>query len=204
MNKHEKQSRKKYDKLASRYDDSWDGKMSAKFKQKIIETAQVKDGDVVLDVGCGIGTLIKGLKQKAANVKAYGIDISPQMIEECKKRYLDINFAVSSGEQLNFEDNSVDLVTICCVLHHLHNPHNFFKEIYRILKPNGVLIINDINLPVVIRQLFNWIFSPLYNAGDNKIFSHRKLKKLTQKHGFEIAYTYKKGTMQIVCGKKIN
>jgi ubiquinone/menaquinone biosynthesis C-methylase UbiE len=193
---------RKYDKIASKYDKSWDGRMSAKFKQKIFEIAKLKDGDKVLDVGCGNGTLLNLLKQKA-DISPYGIDISPNMISQCKSKYPDYNFSVSSGEQLPFNDNTFDMVTTCCVLHHFDNANNFFKEAYRVLKPNGKIIVNDIKMPLILKPFFDYIFSPLYRAGDNKLFTAHKLKNLVTINGFVIKKFYKKGLMQIICATRI-
>ena len=58
MNKNEKLSIKKYDSIANVYDKTFDGKLTAKFKKKILELCEVLAGDKVLDVGCGNGSLI--------------------------------------------------------------------------------------------------------------------------------------------------
>jgi len=202
MNKHEKDSLKKYDSIAQSYDTSLDGKFTAQFKQKMLELCPLSDGDSVLDVGCGNGRLINNLAQKNA-IKAYGVDISPQMIRECRARYENIDFQVSNGEQLPFDDNSFDTVIICCVLHHLHNPKGFFLEVYRVLKAGGTLIVGEPCFPIIARLFTDWIISPLLKAGDNKLFSHKKLKGFFIENGFEITQVHKKGIIQIVTGQKI-
>ena len=89
MNKNEKNSMMKYDKIAADYDSSFDGRFTIKFKNKILELIKVSDGDVILDVGCGNGSLIHQIS-KMGDIAAYGIDVSPNMIAECRKRYSDI------------------------------------------------------------------------------------------------------------------
>ncbi|MCL2797125.1 MAG: methyltransferase domain-containing protein [Firmicutes bacterium] len=202
MNKHEKNSIKKYDSIAQSYDNSPEGRFTAKFKAKVLELCPVSDGDKVLDVGCGNGDLINAFSQKG-DITAFGVDISPNMIAECRARYSDISFEVSSGEVLDFADGSLDTVTICCVLHHLHNAQNFVKEAHRVLKSGGILIIAEPWFPWGLRHLTDWIFSPLVRAGDNKIFSHKRLKRLVTDGGFEIADIYKKGVVQIVKARKV-
>jgi ubiquinone/menaquinone biosynthesis C-methylase UbiE len=201
MNNNEKYSIKKYDQLASDYDSSSDGKFTAKYKAKVLEICNVSDGDGVLDVGCGNGSLINEISQKS-EIKAYGIDISPNMIKECRKRYGGINFEISNGEGLNFEGDSFDVLTICCVLHHLNNPQKFFWEANRVLKAGGTLIVAELWLPFGIRQLADYIVFPLLRAGDNKIFTHKGLKQLFCNNGFAIAEIYKKGLMQVIRGRK--
>ncbi|MDR2720140.1 MAG: class I SAM-dependent methyltransferase [Nitrososphaerota archaeon] len=189
--------------MAQNYDSTFDGKFTVKFKRKILEFCKISDGDTILDVGCGNGSLINEINQKG-NVKAYGIDISPNMIKECRKLYNNSNivFEVSTGEDMPFCDNVFNMLIICCVLHHLNNPKNFFKQAHRVLKRGGVLIVGEPWFPWGVRQLTNWIVSPLIKAGDNKLFSHEKLKHLFTDNGFEIMEIYKKGTIQIIKGRK--
>ena len=201
MNKYEKQSAKAYDKKAKEYDNTWDGRMTLQFRSKILEMISVKSGDKVLDMGCGNGSLIKSIKQ-LADINACGIDISPEMINECKQRYSDITFSLSSGEKLDFDDNTFDMIVTSCVLHHLDQPRNFFAEAHRILKPNGKLVVADIYFNAFLRPFFNYVFSPLYRAGDNKLIGHKKLKRFYLENGFAIKETFKKGVKQIVVGEK--
>jgi len=58
MNNNEKHSIEKYNLIAESYDESFDGKFSARYKEKMLELIKVSTGDRVLDVGCGNGSLI--------------------------------------------------------------------------------------------------------------------------------------------------
>jgi len=202
MSKYEKQSIKKYDELAANYDNTFDGKFTAKFKVKILELCEVADGERVLDVGCGNGSLIFAISQKA-DIEAYGIDISPKMIDECKAQYEGINFEVTNGERLPFEDESLDNVIICCSLHHLDNPLQFIAEAKRVLKQGGTLIIGEPWFPIGIKQFCDWILFPLMKSGDNKTFTHKRLKRIISDGGFDISKVHKKGSIQIVTAKRL-
>lgn len=201
MNKNEKHSIRKYNNIATNYDKSFDGRFTAKFKSKMFELCTVSEGDKVLDVGCGNGSLINAIKQKG-NIKVYGIDISPEMIKECRGRYKNIEFQISRAEETPFVDSHFDIVIICCVLHHLHDPKKFFQEAHRILKTNGTLIIGEPHFLLPVRKFIDWIVSPLLQAGDNKLFSHEKLKSLFSENGFLVTEVYKKGFVQTIVGKK--
>jgi ubiquinone/menaquinone biosynthesis C-methylase UbiE len=201
MNRNEKYSKANYDKIAHNYDDTFDGKFTKSYKAIISAMVTLQNGDCVLDVGCGNGSLIAAIS-KNAEVKAFGVDLSPKMIDECKKRYPHISFKVSSGELLPFDNNAFDCVTMCCVLHHLHTPETFFVEANRILKPGGTLIIGEPWMPVVIRQITDYIVSPLLRAGDNKLFSHKRFKSLFTANGFTIETVFRKEFKQIIAAKK--
>jgi ubiquinone/menaquinone biosynthesis C-methylase UbiE len=201
MNRNEKYSKENYDKIAHNYDDTFDGKFTMSYKAIISDMITPQNGDYILDVGCGNGSLIAEISKKA-EVAAFGVDISPKMIDECQKRYPGISFKVSSGELLPFDDNTFDCVTMCCVLHHLHTPEAFFVEANRILKSGGTLVIGEPWMPAVVRQITDYIVSPLLRAGDNKLFTHKRFKSLFASNGFAIETVFRKEFKQIVAAKK--
>ncbi|MCL2135811.1 MAG: class I SAM-dependent methyltransferase [Candidatus Bathyarchaeota archaeon] len=201
MNKNEKYSLKKYNSIADKYNQTADGKFTAKFQKELLKHITVITGDKVLDVGCGNGNLLYAISCKA-KIQAYGIDLSPNMIKECQKKYKDIIFRVSNGEKIAFDNNTFDTLTICCDLHHLYNANNFVKEAKRVLKQDGYLVIGEPWLPWGIRQITDWIVSPLMKSGDNKIFSHQRLQQLIVSNGFEIVEFYKNDFKQIIKARK--
>ena len=203
MNRNEKNSIRKYDSIAHHYDLTFEGKFTARYKQKILELCEVPDGGRVLDVGCGNGSLINAIRQKG-KMDAYGIDISPNMIEECRKRYDGMHFEVSSGEEIGLSDGCFDVVIICCVLHHLHDPQKFFEEAYRVLKRGGILIVGEPWNPLPIKQVMDYVLSPLLRAGDNKTFTRKRLRRLFHENGLTIQPdSYEKDFMQIIKAKKM-
>ena len=202
MNKNEKNSIRKYDQIALNYDSTFEGRFTARYRQKILELFESPDGGKVLDVGCGNGSLLSAIRHKYG-VEAYGIDISPNMIEECRKKYNGIRFEVSTGEEIGFADKTFDAVTICCVLHHLHDPQNFFSEAHRVLKHGGILIVGEPWNPFPVKQIMDYILSPLLRAGDNKTFTRKRLRRLFAENGFTVLPdSYDKDFMQIIKAKK--
>jgi ubiquinone/menaquinone biosynthesis C-methylase UbiE len=68
---------------------------------------------------------------------AYGIDISNKMIDEARQKYPKITFEAQSCYPLQIEDDSVDVITVCCAFHHFENPQRFVNDCKRVLKDNG-------------------------------------------------------------------
>lgn len=201
MKKFAKLSQVKYDKKAPKYDKTIDGHYTAKFKKKLLETISVSDGEKVLDVGCGNGTLISGIS-RLAKIHAFGVDISPKMIDECRVRHPHIDFQVSVADELPFDDNEFDVVTMCCVLHHLDEPQKFFAEVRRILKPGGRLIVSDPWYPPPLKQFAEWVVFPIHNAGDKQLFTRSEFKKFFLENDFSITGTYQRGNVQTIISTK--
>ena len=200
-NRNERYSIRKYDSIANKYDKSRDGKYTAKFRRIILDMCDVKNGDKVLDVGCGNGSLLNEINRKT-RIKGFGVDISPNMVEICRQRYTNFNFKIASGEEMQFDNSSFDMIITCCALHHMYNPINFINEAHRILKKGGVLIVGEPLFPPGIRHFFDAAIAPLLQAGDNKLFSHKQLIMLFTENGFTISRIYKQGFKQIIAAAK--
>jgi Methylase involved in ubiquinone/menaquinone biosynthesis len=107
----------------------------------------VKEGEKVLDIGCGNGRLFQILKDK--NIEYTGIDFSKNLIELAKKKYPEGNFLVANALNLPFKENTFDKVFLIAVLHHIPSKElrsQVLKEAKRVLKPQGLLILTVWNL----------------------------------------------------------
>ena len=115
----------------------------------IIQKANVKTGNIVLDIGCGTGFLSLGVaKAVGKNGKVIDIDISEEMMKKAKKNlseagFSNVEFRVGDAENIPLENDSVDSVVGNMVLHHCPNPEFAIKEMVRVLKPNGRLVLAD-------------------------------------------------------------
>lgn len=86
MDKKTAQSIKNYNKIASCYDETFDGKFTRGFKTELSKIIHLDSGYRVLDVACGNGALLKLLSDRA-KIQAYGVDISENMIKEAQSRH---------------------------------------------------------------------------------------------------------------------
>jgi len=128
--------KKEYNSIAS----SWRQKVwvhDSDFKNRIAKFANVRKDRTLLDVGIGAGDLTSLFRAKFIT----GVDISHAMLNECKKLHPDYKLILGDAEKLPFEDNSFDIV--CCrnLLQNFDNPTRAFKEMVRVLKREGNLVV---------------------------------------------------------------
>lgn len=124
---------------------------------------RAKDGDRVLDFGCGDGSLLDLFSGK--NIEYFGVDVSEKFIEMARRKY-NRNYAkfqrTSSFERLPFPDNYFNIVYSIAVFHHLPSEKHRKKvaaELHRILKPGGYIIATVWNLwqrKYIKNILSNW------------------------------------------------
>lgn len=91
----------------------------------------------ILDVGCGTGTMLTHL---ASYGQAQGVDIDEEAVGYCRERGL-VDVRLGSAETLPFEDNSFDLVTALDVVEHLDDDAAALREIRRVLRPGGKVLL---------------------------------------------------------------
>ena len=133
-----------------------------------IQNAKLKEGDWLLDLGCGNGVdVFKAARELNGTGKAVGIDRLPEMIEKANairdKRHFDnADFVVSDIDNINLPDNTFDVVISNCVINLLEDKEKVYREIFRVLKPGGRVSISDI---IQIKQLpKNILADPIFHA----------------------------------------
>ena len=108
----------------------------------------LKPGMKLLDCGCGPGSLTIDFAEIVTPGEAVGIDFQPHQIElahslAARRKVGNIRFEVGNIYDLPFKDNEFDAAWLCTVVMHLERPMEALKEVYRVLKPGGVIAITD-------------------------------------------------------------
>lgn len=195
------QSRAAYNQIASHYDTSMEGRYTRFHIRELADTVDPRDGDVVLDVACGNGTLLRELSKKA-NIQANGLDIAENMIRAAKMRCPDMNFTVGPCCPLAWRDESVDVITTCCAFHHFDQPQEFVDECMRVLKKGGKAFVADPNYGALLRFFANHIWLPLSKSGDVRVYSPKELALFFHRAGFQDVQVYTKGKGLFLRAKK--
>lgn len=147
--------------------------------------------DSVLDLGCGNGILLDSLLPRDG--VTIGIDCSESMLQECKKKLSNkarlADLRLGYMEHLPVGDETVDRAIAYMSLHHVPNPPEALKEVWRVLRPGGQLILvdlikhdqefmrtdfADIWLGFEAQQLNRWLTSCGFNALDSKPVGKKK------------------------------
>jgi len=130
-------------------------------RDETVRLAQVKPGDCVLEVGCGTGTLTLAAKRQAGpSGKVFGIDIIPGMIDVSQRKAAqakeDITFQLGSIDDIPFPANEFDVVMCSFMIFHMSEVtmRKGIMEAYRVLKPQGRLLVLDLALPTQPLQRF--------------------------------------------------
>jgi len=117
-------------------------------RKNILKEVGVKPGFQALDYGCGPGGYIIPLADLVGESgKIYALDIHPSAIRKVqgiasKKQLANVE-TILSDCQTGLPDNTLDVVLLYDVFHHLSDPDVVLKELHRVLKPDGILSFTD-------------------------------------------------------------
>jgi ubiquinone/menaquinone biosynthesis C-methylase UbiE len=123
------------------------------FKRRLLDHAKVKDGERVLDLACGTGTLAIDTKARAPGAKVAALDADPAILERARRKAeqagADIDFTEGLSTELPYENRTFDVVLNTLFFHHLTDEAkaDSAEEIWRVLKPGGRLLMADWGSP---------------------------------------------------------
>ncbi|SFD15560.1 bifunctional demethylmenaquinone methyltransferase/2-methoxy-6-polyprenyl-1,4-benzoquinol methylase UbiE [Algibacter pectinivorans] len=123
-----------------------------KWRKKVVKMVKEANPDSILDIATGTGDLAINLAETNAS-RIVGFDISSGMLEIGKqkvtKKGLDskIEMVLGDSENMPFDDNSFDAITVAFGVRNFETLENGLKEIYRVLKPNGTFVILETSMP---------------------------------------------------------
>jgi len=181
----------------------------------------IKNKDEILDIGCGIGRLLEII---TGEINYTGIDNSEGQLQRARGRHQGRNFLLAEATNLPFEKDSFDKVFLISLLHHLPGRElrvKTIKEAYRVLKPNGLLLLSVWRpksfivvksilkysfLKAIGKSQFDWfdVIIPWAGGGTARYYHLFKLAELIgliKNQGFKIIES---GVVKSESGKRAN
>ena len=117
--------------------------------QEMVTLADLRDGQRVLDVGCGTGNLLRTIGRQHPGTELVGLDPDPKALARARRKTrragLTVRLDQGFAQELPYPDGSVDRVFSSLMLHHLDTPSKdaLLAEVRRVLRPDGLLVLAD-------------------------------------------------------------
>ncbi len=139
--------------VASNYDvmnDLMSLGMHRLWKKRFVEIMDIKENEIILDVGSGSGDIASEILKENLPTKLYLLDLNQEMLSEGKKRLKkdkNIKYFIGNAEKLNFESNFFDKYAISFCLRNVTEYLQSIREAYRVLKPGGKYCCLEFSTP---------------------------------------------------------
>ena len=203
---YKKMSIKEFTKAARNYESDHAGiyNMCKKDYPDVLEELEKEQFLELLDAGCGPAPMITLLSEKYPDRHYTGLDLTPAMIEQAKKKNIsNAEFVVGDCENFPFEDNSFDAIICVNSFHHYPNPQAFFNSVKRCLRKGGRLILRDMtsNNKFIV-WIVNKIELPLANIcghGDVKMATRKTVIECCKKAGLKVEKIEVRKGMRMHC-----
>lgn len=158
----------------------------------------------VLDYCCGTSILFPHILKRYKDAKYVGIDLSAGMLDVGQRRfsrYKNFRALQQDAENLRFKDASFDTVIARGALHHLPDPLKGVKEIHRVLKKDGILLISDPVSNTIVKMMRSLLYklSSHFSKG-HRSFTRAELKSLLKNGGFDVKKTRRFGLLAFPFG----
>jgi ubiquinone/menaquinone biosynthesis C-methylase UbiE len=106
--------------------------------EHIVEYSGVTAASTVLEVGCGTANHLAAIRRGGAT--CYGVDPSAQMLQKAAERPEKLDLGQGTAEELDFPDQTFDLIMSVDVIHYIREPSRYFERAFAALKPGGRIV----------------------------------------------------------------
>ncbi len=148
-----------FDQIAAHYDMTNDvltlGQVRV-WRAAMVSALEITPGKRILDVACGTGTSTAAYARAGADVT--GVDFSEGMLSVARTRHTGLDFRQGDATALDFPTHSFDAVTVSYGLRNIENPAKALREMRRVTRPGGSLVIAEFSTPTfaLFRALYHF------------------------------------------------
>ena len=178
-------ARRTFDRWAGSYERDPFSRWIAGQQREAIEALGLDEDDRLLDVGCGTGAAVRAAAELVE--RAVGLDLSPNMLAEARKRATGLpaaEFVEGDSENLPFDDGEFTAVLCTTSLHHYPRPDAAAHEFARVLAPGGRVVIGDFTRDAVVTTVFDFL-ARRFEAGHVGLQRVDGLRRLLENAGLE-------------------
>ena len=164
--------------------------------KRLRKLSNLSPNKAVLEIGCGTGNGSKLIKKYFQTDRIYATDLDKRMIDIAKKKNKDdsISFEVQSATKLKYKNNNFDAIFDLGVIHHIPNWKDCLKELKRVLKPKGQLIIEDLSIET-FSTTFGKLMKKVLDHPYKSMHKEDEFVEYLKKIGFKIVVHKKYSTL---------
>jgi ubiquinone/menaquinone biosynthesis C-methylase UbiE len=179
--------RQQYNRLATVYDQRW-----KHYVTNTLEFLKVwvhpSSTEKVLDIACGTGEFERIVLAENSNQQIVGVDISEQMLAIAKQKnrtFPNVSFQIANADSLPFTAHNFDIVISANAFHYFDDPVAALKEMKRVLKPGGRMVILDWCRDFLVCKICDGLLK-LIDSAHQQCYSQKEFHDLLTASGFVV------------------
>lgn len=133
-----------FEQVATRWESMRQDFFGVEVRERALAVANLPEGSLALDVGAGSGFVSEALL--AAGHRVMAVDASAAMVDELRRRFPGVDARVGDAMSLPMADAGVEAVFANMCLHHVEEPAHALREMARVLRPGGAVVVTDLDL----------------------------------------------------------
>jgi len=172
-----------FDGISRRYDllnHILSGYTDVRWRNRVVRLSLTPQVKTILDVSTGTGDMAIAYRNARKSIPVYGVDISMEMLKRARRKDPGLRLINGSGLSLPFRDNTFDLVSCAFGIRNIYPREAGIKEFYRVLKPNGTVMILEFSMPAgIFGKAYRFYFDRILPRLGNLISGTRAYTYLT-------------------------
>ena len=174
-----------YAKAAKHYDEKWAFYVEATTRETL-RRLPLNAASRVLDVGCGTGELLRRIRANVPDAVLAGLDPVPEMLDVAREKLSGRDdLRVGYADRLPWNAGTFDVVVSCNMFHYISEPLTALREMARVLRPTGALVLTDWCDDYIACRICN-LYLRLTNRAFYKTYRQAECLELLKVAGYEI------------------